>query len=413
MTERTPSVPAGDGPVVVPDVRPLVVGTRSAGDIANTVSPGMRIAAAWSWRFLAVAGALALFLYIIGFVSEITIPVAIALLLNALLNPVRQALVNKGMKRSLAAALVFVGGLLLVGGIITLVVRQFISGATDLADQVSAGLDKIQNWLVTGPLKLSQEQINSAVTSVKESVVENKDALTSGAVNTASSAGHVITGFVLVLFILFFFLRDGRRIWNWILGLAPQRAKFKINEAAELAWTTLGGYVRATVLVAFVDAVGIGIGLFAVGVPLAIPLTAFVFLASFIPIIGALLSGVVAVLVALVTLGPIQALIILAVVILVQQLEGHVLQPILLGRAVSLHPLGVALSIAAGVILIGITGALLAVPIVACLNASIKYLSRSAPPPSGQSSAQSSAEDLVAGPAAGDSGHDPTALTPG
>ncbi len=398
MTERKPSLSAGDGPVVVPDVRPLELRTRSAGDIANTVSPGMRIAAAWSWRFLAVVGALALVLYLVGFVSEITIPVAIALLLNALLNPVRQALVNRGMRRSVAAALVFVGGLVLVGGVITLVVRQFIFGAKDLADQVSAGLDKVQNWLVTGPLKLSQEQINSAVTSVKESVVSNKDALTSGAVNTASSAGHVITGFVLVLFILFFFLRDGRRIWNWILGLAPQRAKSQIDEAAQRAWTTLGGYVRATVLVAFVDAVGIGIGLFAVGVPLAIPLTAFVFLASFIPIIGALLSGVVAVLVALVTLGPIQALIILAVVILVQQLEGHVLQPVLLGRAVSLHPLGVALSIAAGVILIGITGALLAVPIVACLNASIKYLAGpSSPPPTA-----APAQDLGAAAAADD-----------
>lgn len=398
MTERKISVPTAESPIVVPKVLPMSERARSAGDIANTVSPGMRIAAAWSWRFLAVVGALALVLYIIGFVSEITIPVAIALLLNALLNPVRQALVNRGMKRSVAAALVFVGGLVLVGGVITLVVRQFISGAKDLADQVSAGLDKVQNWLVTGPLKLSQEQINSAVTSVKESVVANKDALTSGAVNTASSAGHVITGFVLVLFILFFFLRDGRRIWNWILGLAPQRAKSQIDEAAQRAWTTLGGYVRATVLVAFVDAVGIGIGLFAVGVPLAIPLTAFVFLASFIPIIGALLSGVVAVLVALVTLGPIQALIILAVVILVQQLEGHVLQPVLLGRAVSLHPLGVALSIAAGVILIGITGALLAVPIVACLNASIKYLSGAASPPPTASPAQ----DPGAAPAAGD-----------
>jgi predicted PurR-regulated permease PerM len=212
------------------------------------------------------------------------------------------------------------------------------------------------------------------VTSIKQAVLDNREAVTSGAVTTATSVGRVVTGLVLVMFILFFFLRDGKKIWDWVVGLAPRRARAKLDGAANRAWWTLGGYVRATVLVAFVDAIGIGLGLVILGVPLAFPLIAFVFLASFIPIIGALLSGIVAVLVALVTVGLVKAIIVLIVVIAVQQLEAHVLQPVLMGRAVHVHPLAVALSITAGVIIAGISGALLAVPLVACANAAVKYL---------------------------------------
>ncbi|WP_164479145.1 AI-2E family transporter [Nakamurella antarctica] len=370
----------------------------SVNNIRNTVAPGMRIAAAWSWRIIVVLAATALVVYIIGFMSELTIPIAIALLLSALLTPLKNFLIRKGLGASIAAIVVFVCGLAAGIGLVTLVVRQFISGAKDLSDQVSGGLGKVQDWLVTGPLKISQDQIDSATTSIKNSVVENKDSLTSGALNTATSAGHLITGFVLVLFILFFFLRDGSVIWHWLVGITPAQSRVRLRGAGERAWATLTGYVRATVLVAFVDAVGIGLGLVIVGVPLAVPLTAFVFLSSFIPIIGALLSGIVAVLVALVALGPVQAVIILAVVVAVQQLEGHVLQPILLGRAVSLHPLGVALSIAAGVIAYGITGALLAVPLVACMNAAIKFLAGESRAMSTASTASASSISTVSQP---------------
>ncbi len=340
----------------------------------DTVTPGMRIAAAWAWRTVVIAAAAALIFYVLSFMSELTIPVAVALLLSALLSPARRFLIGKGWKPGLASTVVFVGGLLLVVSLITVVIRQFVSGAGDLAEQVSAGLGKVQIWLVEGPLRLSQSQIDSAANSIKEAVLSNRDALTTGALSTAGSVGRILTGLVLVLFILFFFLRDGEKIWNWLVGLAPLRARPKIHGAADRAWATLAGYVRATVLVAFVDATGIGIGLFILGVPLAIPLIALVFLASFIPIIGALLSGTIAVLVALVTVGLAKALILLAVVIAVQQLEGHVLQPVLLGRAVSLHPLAVALSIAGGVIVGGIVGGLLSVPLAASLNAAVKYL---------------------------------------
>ena len=352
-------------------------------DVAGAVTPGMRIAAAWSWRFVAVVAAAGLVVYGIAALSALTIPIAIALLLTSFLSPVRRWLVAKKWKPGLASTTVFLGGLLLVVGLIFVVIRQFISGAPDLAAKAAGGIDTIQQWLVAGPLRLSQDQIDSAVTSTRQFVVDNQKSLTSGALNTASSVGHIVTGLVLVLFTLFFFLRDGQRIWEWMLRLAPGRARRRIDGAATQAWTTLGGYVRATVLVAFVDAIGIGIGLLVLGVPLAIPLTALVFLASFVPIIGALLSGGVAILVALVTVGLVKALILLAVVIAVQQIEGHVLQPVLLGRAVSLHPLAVALSIATGVVVAGIVGGLLAVPLAATLNAAVKYLAGTADPDEG------------------------------
>lgn len=348
--------------------------SNNEGEGPTTVTTGMAIAASWAWRFLVVVAAVAALLLMIGYLSEVTIPVAVALLLSALLTPVRQLLVDKGWRRGLASAVVFVVGIALVIGLVTVVIRQFVSGAKDLADQVGGGLDKVQNWLVTGPLKLSQDQLDSAVTSVKQAVADNQDVLTSGAISTATSVAHILTGLVLALFTLFFFLRDGRKIWSWIVGLMPLRARVRVTEAADRSWATLTGYVRATVLVAAVDATGIGLGLVILGVPLAIPLTALVFLASFIPIIGALISGLVAVLVALVTVGLVKAIIVLAVVVAVQQLEGHVLQPVLLGRAVSLHPLAVVLAIASGVILLGVIGGLLAVPIAACANAAVKSL---------------------------------------
>ncbi len=380
MPDRAGPERAGHPDLAGPD---LAGPDRAGPDLAasaasphdDTVTQGMRIAAAWSWRFVVVLAALAALYYGLGYLSEITIPVTVALLLCALLNPAKRFLTGRGWKPGLASTVVFVGGVLVVAGVITLVVEQFAVGAPDLADRVTGGLDTVQNWLVTGPFKVSQDQIDSVVSSIKQAVLDNREAVTSGAVSTATSVGRVVTGLVLVLFILFFFLRDGRKIWDWLVGLAPGRARPRIHGAADRAWSTLGGYVRATVLVAFVDAIGIGLGLIILGVPLALPLTAFVFLASFIPIVGAFLSGVVAVLVALVTLGWVKALIVLIIVIAVQQLEAHVLQPVLMGRAVHVHPLAVALSITAGIIIAGIAGALLAVPIAACANAAVRYLS--------------------------------------
>jgi predicted PurR-regulated permease PerM len=270
--------------------------------------------------------------------------------------------------------MVLIGGLLVVGGGLGLIVQTFVSQFDDLSAQVSDGVDEVQTWLAQGPMHLSQQQLDDGLERLQKSVTDNQGALTSGAVSTAATLGEVLAGFFVVLFTLFFFLRDGGQIWPFLCRLLPGPAQVPVARAGHYSWHTLVSYVRATVLVAFVDAVGIGIGLAVLGVPLALPLAALVFLGAFIPVVGATVSGAVAVLVALVTVGPVKALILLAVVIAVQQLEGHVLQPLIMGRAVALHPLAVILAIATGVVTAGIVGGLVAVPLLAVANTAIRYL---------------------------------------
>ena len=341
---------------------------------SDLVTPSLHAFAGWSWRMLVVLAMVVVLARVIGFMSTITIPLAIALLLSALLNPVKNFAIGKGMSPKLAAPIVFVGGLAVVIGIISLIIQQFVRDAPDLADQARAGISEVQDWMENGPLNLTQDQFNDYLTRGQEWISNNSDAITSGAMSTAITAGHGIAGFFIVLFTTFFFLRDGSRIWNWILRFVPNQSAGAIDGAGHRAWETLAGYVKATAAVAAVDAIGIGLGLVILGVPLAIPLAALVFLTAFIPIVGAVLSGALAVLVALVTVGPVKALIALGVVLAVQQLESHLLQPLLMGRAVKIHPLAVLLSIAGGSILAGIPGALLAVPLVASLNAAFSYL---------------------------------------
>jgi predicted PurR-regulated permease PerM len=193
----------------------------------------------------------------------------------------------------------------------------------------------------------------------------------------------VLAGFFIVLFVTFFFLRDGAQIWAFLTRFLPRSARLPVWTAGNEAWETLNAYVKATVFVAFVDALGIGIGAAVLGVPLALPLGALVFLSSFIPVIGATLSGAVAVLVALVAKGPVTALIMLAIVIAVQQLEGHVLQPFVMGRAVALHPLAVILVLTAGIVIAGIVGGLIAVPMLAVLNTAVRSLAARRPATAG------------------------------
>jgi putative heme transporter len=341
----------------------------------QAVPRGVQVAAAWSWRLVVIAGAIGVGLYIIARLQLVVVPLTVALLLSALLQPLAAALVRRGFRRALAAAVVMVGGLGAIGLLVWLVVHEFRNGYGDLVNQIQGGVDKIRDWLINGPLGMSASQLDRAIDSAKNSLSENRAALTSGAVGAATTAGHVFAGLLLTLFATFFFLKDGRQIFGWATRLFPRAAQPRVAGAGDRAWRTLISYVRATILVAFIDATGIGLGAALLGVPLALPLAVIVFLGSFVPIIGATVSGLIAVLVALVAKGPVVALLLLAIVLLVQQLEGHVLQPLLLGRAVQVHPLAVVFGIAAGVLLAGIVGALIAVPLIAVANTVAKYLS--------------------------------------
>jgi predicted PurR-regulated permease PerM len=359
------------------DSTPGVTGqvvAESAPTVDDGIPRGVRTAGAWAWRLILFVVAAYLLLRVIGLLRVVVIPVAVALLLAALFQPVAAALGKRGVNRSLAAGLVLVGGLIVVFGGLGVIVQTFISQFGDLSTQVREGVNEVQTWLTQGPLHISRTQLDDGIARLQQQVTKNQGSLTAGALTTAATLGEVVAGFFLVLFTLFFFLRDGEHIWQFVCRLLPRPARIPAARAGHYSWHTLVSYVRATVLVAFVDAVGIGIGLAVLRIPLALPLTALVFLGAFIPVIGATLSGAVAVLVALVTQGPISALIVLGVVIAVQQLEGHVLQPLIMGRAVDLHPLAVILAITTGVVTAGIVGGLVAVPLLAVGNTAVRYL---------------------------------------
>ncbi|MCX2731323.1 AI-2E family transporter [Saccharopolyspora sp. NFXS83] len=343
-------------------------------DAATHVPLVLRVTAAVCWRLLVVLGMLYVLSEAVGRLNVVVIPVAIALLLAALLAPAVSWLARLRVPRAISTAVVLVGGLALVGGVLTFVINAFVNGFPELQRQILRSLGQIRGWLLSGPLHLREEQIDQYLGQAADWLQENQAALTSGALSTASTFGNFLTGLVLALFTLIFFLHDGRRVWLFMLGLVPSHVRDRVDVAGVRGFASLVGYVRATTLVAVADAVGIGIGLAIIGVPLALPLAALVFLGGFVPIVGAVASGSVAVLIALVTNGPVDALLVVLVVLLVQQIEGNVLQPLLLGRAVQVHALAVVLAISAGVVLAGIVGALLAVPLVAVLNSAIRSL---------------------------------------
>jgi predicted PurR-regulated permease PerM len=340
----------------------------------QSVTPLIRKTAAWAWRLLLILAAVVALLWVIRRLEVIVVPIALALMLSALLLPAVDFLHRRGAPRSGAVTLVLLSGLAVVGGILTFVVSQFVIGLPDLTTQVTQSIETVRTWLIEGPLHLSREQINNAGDAATEALRNNQERLTSGALSTAATVTEIVTGAFLVLFTLIFFLHGGRNIWQFVTKIFPPHVRERVHEAGRAGFGSLIGFVRATFLVALVDAVGIGTGLAIMGVPLALPLASIVFLGAFIPLVGAVIAGFLAVVVALITKGFLYALIALGLVIAVQQLEGHVLQPLVMGRAVSVHPLAVVLAIAGGGVLAGIVGALLAVPTLAFLNSAVRVL---------------------------------------
>ncbi|MCD4525516.1 AI-2E family transporter [Nocardioides sp. cx-173] len=337
---------------------------------------GVDLAAAWGWRFLVIVAAGLVLVKTIAFFSVIVLPVAVALLISALVAPVVGWLARHGFPRGLASILVVLGGIALVGALLTFAGQQVANGATDLADSTVDGLERIREWLKDGPLNASDSQINDWIGQAQEAITERTQngEFVGQVTSLGATLGHVFAGFFIVLFATYFFLADGERIWAWFVRLAPRAARHHVDGSGRVAWISLTQFVRATVLVALVDAGGIMIGAAVLQVPFVLPIGVLVFLGAFIPLVGATVAGAVAVLVALVAQDPLTALLMLAVVIGVQQIEGHILQPFLMGRWVSVHPLGVIFALGAGVIVGGVAGALVAVPLAAAANAVIQHL---------------------------------------
>ena len=346
--------------------------TRVSDD--DSVDPLVRKAAAWSWRLLAIGALIAGLLWVVAKLQVILVPVALATMVAALMLPAVDWLDRRGAPRGGAVALVILGGFGVFGGILTFVVSQFVSGLPGLVEQVTKSIDSLRSWLIEGPAHLSREQIDNAGNTAIKALRDNQEKLTTGALSTAATLTEIVTGAFLVLFTLIFLLHGGRNIFGFVTRIVPAGARERVRDAGRAGFGSLIGYVRATFLVALVDAIGIGTGLAIMGVPLALPLASLVFLGAFIPLVGAVVSGLLAVIVALLAKGFVYALITLGLIIAVQQLEAHVLQPFVMGRAVAIHPLAIVLAIAAGGVLAGIVGALLAVPIVAFLNSAIRVL---------------------------------------
>ncbi|MGH1526139.1 AI-2E family transporter [Leifsonia sp. L25] len=352
--------------------------------IEASLPRGVRLAGAWSWRLLVIGAVIAVVVFLIVQLRLIVIPVLVAVLLAALLVPFKDFLGRHRWPRWLAIVATLLTLIVVVGGLFYLAIWQVTRESRDLQTQSVAAFGQFRSWLTTGPLGLTAAQIDGAFQSLWSSLQQDSQVYISGALSIGSTLGHVLTGALLTVFSVLFILIDGRSIWGWIVRIFPKNARAAVDGAGQAGWLTLRNFAKVQVLVASIDALGIGLGAFFLGLPLVLPIAVLVFLGSFIPIVGAVLTGALAVFVALVFKGWVFALIMLAVVLLVQQIEGHVLQPLIMGTAVKVHPLAVVLAVAAGSLLAGIPGALFAVPFVAVLNVMVHYVSsdvwRSRPP---------------------------------
>ena len=316
-----------------------------------------------SWRALVCIAAVSIVVYALTRVGFVVIPVIIALLLSTLLVPPARWLERRGLPRAGATVVVLLAAVLILAGLIAFVAQGVAHESDDLADQVSRGADELGRYIADLPFGLDEREVQKQIDSLDDRIRENSDSIRNGVVSGAAIAGQLLGGLAIVLVVLFFFVKDGPSMWRWVCRLFPKARQPALDELGERSWAVLRSYVRGVVFVAFVDAVGIGLGLWAVGVPLVLPLAVLTFVLAFVPIVGAITAGAAATLVALVAVGPVAALVTLGIVILVQQLESNVLYPWIVGRTIELHPVVVLLSVATGGLLYGIVGAALAVPL--------------------------------------------------
>lgn len=343
--------------------------------------------AAWSWRLIVLGVVVYFFAQIVANLRFVALPVAVALLFTALLLPLTARLRKAGLRSIWATWItMFIAFAVLVGTGWIVGVRAN-EEFPRLVDQIQRTADDVQKWLLTGPLRLRESQLADIVAELTRQLNQQRSAITGTVVTGATVAVEVLAGIILMLFVTFFLLKDGDRIWDWFLKRVGRMGP-RIDRAGRVAWKTLSQYVQGTVIVAAVHGVVMGIVLAGMGVPLWAPLAVLIFFASFIPIVGILFAGGLATLVTLGAKGPIYALVFLGILVVEQQLENHVLQPLIVGRAVHFHPLAIILVLAVGGVLAGITGAAVAVPIAAILYRALPELRHETPalPPGGQRS---------------------------
>ncbi|MFJ6938649.1 AI-2E family transporter [Streptomyces sp. NPDC101132] len=394
------------GPVTAAGAARARAGPPSRIPPSEAIPWGLRVAAEAAWRLLVIAGGLWVLFRVVSALRIVVLAFAVALLVTALLQPTGARLHRHGLPRGPATALTALCGFVLLGLAGWFVVWQVMDNADVLTARVREGVEELKQWLLRSPLHVTEKQINSVADSLSDGLASG-GGIASRGLQGVTVLVEVLTGILLAIFSTLFLLYDGPRIWRWSLIAVPAAARPAVADCGPAAWATLTGYVRGTVIVALVDAVFIGLGVYFLGVPLAVPLGVFIFLFSFIPLVGAVVSGALAVVVALVTEGLFAAAMVLMVVLLVQQIEGHVLQPFILGRAVRVHPLGVVLAVSAGGTVAGIGGAVVAVPLVAVLKTVVGQLRRTA------AAADPAAADPAAPAAPGYAPPPPEASEPG
>jgi len=343
----------------------------------------LRSGAAIAWRLLVLGAAIALVAYALAYLRIVVLPVIVALLISTVLGPPTRWLTRHRFSDGAAALTVLLAALAALGTALTMAGAAVARQVSDLADSVQEGIREAGDALSEPPFNLSQADIDRYIDNAGDQLSDSSGALTGGVVHGAVLAGEVITGLIITLLLLFFFLKDGPKIWRWVVDTFGGRQRARLDELALRSYFALTGYVRGLVLVGAADATMIGAGLAILGVPLVIPLMLLTFLAAFVPLIGAFSAGLAAVLIALVDGGVVTALIVLGLVIAVQQVEGHLLYPLIMGRTIHIHPIAVILALATGGILAGIIGVFISVPILTVAATALKYArdTREAPPP--------------------------------
>jgi len=334
----------------------------------QTVSWGLQVTAAWALRFLIVMAALFVLLILLNSVSLVTITVIVAIMICALLQPMVGVLVRYRVPRTLAAILVFVLGMTALVAAAWFVVQQVSANSSALGSQLLDAVATIRLWLVKGPAKMSEHQVSQLVNDLTNTISQNRASLAQGVFATANSALLVVSGAVFCLFATLFLLTDDGGIFRWVVQLFPEEGRAKVAHAGNVAWRTLIAYMRSTVLLAVINSFTMVVVMLIAGMPLVVPLGVLLFLGSLIPLLGMLVAGVVVVLVALVTKSALMALVMAIALVLTVQLEGNLLNPLIMGKAVNIHPLGILMAVTAGAILGGVFGAFIAVPLAAILN---------------------------------------------
>ena len=329
--------------------------------------------AAFSWRLLVIFAAVWVIAQAVSLLWIVVLPVCVALLATTLLYAPVAALHRHRVPLGLAAAMVMLGVALIIGGALAAVAPSFVAQLEQFGTGIQQGIRRVGDLLAGDPFNVSAQDLRDRLDSAIERLRGNTGSIAQRLQSGAALVGEILTGLIIAVLLTFFFLKDGQRMWTWMLATTTSERRTVWNELGHRIFVALGGYVRGIALVGLTDAVLIGLALVVIGVPLVLPLMLLTFLGAFLPLIGAFVAGLAAVLIALVSNGVVAALLVLGAIIIVQQVEGNILYPLLMGRTVHLHPVVTLLALTVGGILAGIVGIFLAVPVAAVVSVLVEH----------------------------------------